>query len=151
MQVQSRMPVRKALFPNTIAFPNSSARKRLPHLIENHLDSFWLDESHMTRMNLLYNRTGFVAMRNTSRYYLAMFLLTTSDTLLACTQKCFTYISIDLCFSTLSVISLDDYVLYKAAVSDYTKQGGVTLDELTVNGLLITKYGLAAILLKKEL
>ena len=149
---------------SNIDFPDRSICNRLPHLIESHPDSFWLDERHMTRMNLLNNRLGFVARINTPSYYAAMYLLTASDTLLARTQKCFTDTGIDFDFSTLSGISLNDYVLYKAAVCYYTKQGGVTPDELAdnelvndqlfrlvINGLLISKYGLAAMLLKKNL
>lgn len=149
---------------SNIDFPDRSICNRLPHLIESHPDSFWLDERHMTRMNLLHNRLGFVARRNTPSYYAAMYLLTASDTLLARTQKCFTDTGIDFYFSTLSGITLDNYVLYKVAVCYYTKQGGVTSDELAdnklvndqlfrlvINGLLITKYGLVSMLLKRDL
>lgn len=149
---------------SNIDFPDPNICNRLPHLIESHPDSFWLDERHMTRMNLLNNRLGFVARINTPSYYAAMYLLTASDTLLARTQKCFTDAGIAFSLATKPGISLDDYILYKAAVCYYTEQCGVTPDELAdselvndqmfrlvINGLLITKYGLAAMLLKKNL
>ena len=92
-----------------------------------------------------------------------MYLLTASDTLLSRTIKCFTDTDIDFSFATMSGISLDDYILYKAAVCYYTKEGGVTLGELAdkelisdqmfrlvINGLLIAKYGLVAMILKKH-
>ena len=148
---------------HSIVFPNKSVRKRLPHLIQNHQDSFWLDGSHMTRMKLLHNRLGFVKKRNTPGYYAAMYVLTASDTLLSRTEKCFLKNGIDFQLASMTGISLDDYILYRAAVSYYTKQGGVTLDELgdkklvndqmfrlVINGLLIAKYGLAVMILKKH-
>ena len=92
-----------------------------------------------------------------------MYVLTASDTLLSRTEKCFLKNGIDFQLASMTGISLDDYILYRAAISFYTKQGGVTLDELgdkklvsdqmfrlVINGLLIAKYGLAVMILKKH-
>lgn len=146
-----------------ICFPNRKVRKRLLFLIAEYPDSFWLDEHHKARMKQLHDRLGFTKKRNTPIYYAAMYLLTASDTLLSRTIKCFTDTDIDFSFATMSGISLDDYILYKAAVCYYTKEGGVTLGELAdkelisdqmfrlvINGLLIAKYGLVAMILKKH-
>ena len=52
---------------SSIVFPNSSVRKRLPHLIENHPSSFWQDGSHITQMNLLHNRLDFLFSKGETR------------------------------------------------------------------------------------
>lgn len=80
------------------------------------------------------------------------------------TVKCISDTGIEFFFAALPEISLDDYILYRTTVYYYTKQGGITPGELAdedlisdqmfrlvINGLLITKYGLAAMLLKKVL
>lgn len=146
-----------------IDFPVSSIGQRISRLIQNHPDSFWVDNNHAARMDLINCQMGYVVGRNTPRYYAAMYLLTASDTLLARTAGCFTVDGIDFHFVSLPGISLDDYILYKAAVCYYTKEGGVTLGELAdenlvsdqifrlvINGLLIAKYGLVATILKKN-
>ena len=114
-------------------------------------------------MKQLHDRLGFTKKRNTPRYYAAMYLLTASDALLSRTIKCFTDTDIDFSFATMPGISLDDYILYKAAVCYYTKEGGVTPGELAdeelisdqmfrlvINGQLVEKYGLVATILKKD-
>lgn len=148
---------------SAIHFPTRKVRKRLLHLIEEYTDFFWLDENHKIRMKQLHDRLGFTEKRNTPRYYAAMYLLTARDTLLARTQKCFTDTGIDFSLATKPGISLDDYILYRAAVYYYTKQGGITPGELAdeelisdqmfrlvINGQLIEKYGLVATILKKD-
>lgn len=137
--------------------------RRLPKLIDEYQDSFWTDDRHKSRMEFFHTRLGYVPGRNTPGYYATMYLLTSNDTLHWRTANCFCHQGLDFDCAILKGISPHNYALYRAAVGMCSDRRGVTLSELAdpelvddedfrliINAMLITKYGLAAMHLRKK-
>ena len=106
---------------------------------------------------------GYSPSRNTPAYYAAMYLLTANETLYWRMANCFCRSGLDFSFAILRGISPHNYALYRAAVGLCTERRGVTLLEmadrelvdddafrLIINAMLIARYGIAAMKLKKE-
>ena len=137
--------------------------RRLPKLILTYQDSFWVDDRHKSRMEFFNTCLGYVPSRNTPAYYAAMYLLTANETLYWRMANCFCHSGVDFSFAILRGISPHNYALYRAAVGLCTDRRGVTLSEmadrelvddeafrLIINAMLIARYGIAAMKLKKE-
>lgn len=146
-----------AMVPST-----SSICKRLPKLFREYPGSLWADASHKTRMVSFNNRLGYNKRRNTPSYYAAMYLLTSSDSLLRRTSECFYHSGIEFAYAVLRGINTHNYALFYAAKGLRTSRG-VTVSELAdpeviddeafrliINALLIAKYGTAVFKLKGE-
>lgn len=136
---------------------------RLPKLILEYKDSFWADDRHKSRMEFFNTRMGYIPNRNTPAYYAAMYLLTANDLIHWRMGNCFCRSGLDFSFAILKGISCHNYALYRAAVGLCTNRRGVTLSEmaepdlvddeafrLIVNAMLIARYGIAAMKLRKE-
>lgn len=137
--------------------------RRLPKLMQTYSGSFWLDDRHKSRMEFFNTRMGYSPSRNTPAYYAAMYLLTANETLYWRMANCFCHSGLDFSFAILRGISPHNYALYRAAVGLFTERRGVTLSEmadrelvdddafrLIINAMLIARYGIAAMKLKKE-
>ena len=137
--------------------------RRLPKLILTYPDSFWVDDRHKSRMEFFNTCLGYVPSRNTPAYYAAMYLLTANETIYWRMANCFCHSGVDFSFAILRGISPHNYALYRAAVGLCTDRRGVTLSEmadrelvddeafrLIINAMLIARYGIAAMKLKKE-
>ena len=124
---------------------------------------FWLDDRHKSRMEFFNTRMGYSPSRNTPAYYAAMYLLTANGTLYWRMTNCFCRSGLDFSFAILRGISPHNYALYRAAVGLFTERRGITLSEmadrelvdddafrLIINAMLIARYGIAAMKLKKE-
>lgn len=138
-------------------------QKKPVKLILTYQDSFWVDDRHKSRMEFFNTCMGYVPSRNTPAYYAAMYLLTANETLYWRMANCFCHSGLDFSFAILRGISPHNYALYRAAVGLCTDRRGVTLSEmadrelvddeafrLIINAMLIARYGIAAMKLKKE-
>lgn len=136
--------------------------QRLPKLIHSYPDSFWSDPRHKRRMELFNNQLGYIPKRNTPSYYAAMYLLTANDPIHRRTANCFYHGGIEFHYAALTGISPHNYALYCAACGLRSNAKCVTLAEmadpdiiddeafrLIVNAMLIAKYGMDALNLKK--
>lgn len=136
---------------------------RLSQLVTGYSGSFFLDSEHKSRMILSNARLGFVPRRNTPSYYAVLYLLTANKILYWRTANCFCHYGMDWEYAILSGINVHNYTLYRAALGLTTDRRGVTLSEmadrelvddaafrLIINAMLIAKYGVAAMKLKKE-
>lgn len=136
---------------------------RLLEIIRSYPGTFWINKQHKNRMEMFNHRLGYVPKRNTPVYYAVMYLLTSSDELLRRTSNCFFRKGIDFHYAALKNISSHDYTLFSAAKDLYTGTVKLTLrdmadreivdDEafcLIINAVLIAKYGVHALNLKKE-
>lgn len=137
--------------------------RRLPKLAEEYPGTFFLDDRHRSRMEFLNTQLGYVPGRNTPAYYAAMYLLTSNEIIYWRMANCFCHSGLDFSFAILRGISPHNYALYRAAVGLCTDRRGVTLSEmadrelvddeafrLIINAMLIARYGIAAMKLKKE-
>lgn len=137
-------------------------RFRLRSLIEHYPGHFWFDDRHKNRMDYMNYQLGYLRKRNTNRYYAAMFLLTSDDLLCQRTSNCFYHGGIEFEYATLKGIGPHNYALFQAARGIYSDAKGITpadladpevVDDKTfrliINGLLIAKFGLCALKLKK--
>lgn len=148
---------------NSIAYTGCQMIRRLPKLICEYQDSFWVDDRHKSRMEFFHTRMGYVPGRNTPAYYAAMYLLTANETIHWRTANCFCHSGIDFSFAILKGINPHNYALYCAALGLCTERRGVTLSELAdreliddenfrliINAMLIAKYGIAVMKLRKD-
>lgn len=145
-------------------FPGKgSSFPRLLETIRSYPGTFWINKQHQKRMEMLNHRLGYVPKRNTSVYYAVMYLLASSDELLQRTSNCFFRKGIEFHYAALKNISPHNYTLYSTAKDLYTGTVKLTLrdmadrevvdDEafrLIINAVLIAKYGVHALNLKKE-
>lgn len=137
--------------------------ERLPKLLLEYPDNFFLDDRHKARMEFFNTRLGYVPSRNTPAYYAALYLLTANDTIHWRTANCFCHDGVDFEYAILQGICIHNYALYRAALGLCLNQWGVTLSELAdkelvddtafrliINAMLIARFGVAAFKLKKE-
>ena len=119
-------------------------------------------DQHKNRMDYMNYQLGYVRKRNTPRYYAAMFLLTANDPLCRRTSNCFYHGGVEFDYASLKGIGPHNYALFQAARGIYSDAKGITpadvadpevVDDetfrLIINGLLIAKFGLCALKLKK--
>lgn len=141
----------------------SPLRKRINVVLSFYDKSFWRNDEHFHRFQQADAALGFYKSRNTSEYYAALFLLTADKDLLKRVLDCFTRKDIDFSRADLHDIVPENYTLYKIAKSIYTESGEVGVDELAdpelvstevfhlvINAMLIYRYGLSALRLKRE-
>lgn len=137
--------------------------ERLPRLLAEYPDTFFVDDRHKSRMAFFHTRLGYVPSRNTPAYYAAMYLLTANDAIHWRMANCFCHDGLDFEYAILQGISIHNYILYRAALGLCTDYPGITLSELAdremvdeeafrliINAMLIAKFGVAAFKLKKE-
>ena len=135
---------------------------RLPALIASYSGTMWIDDHHKNRMDYMNYQLGYVRKRNTPRYYAAMFLLTANDPLCRRTSNCFYHGGVEFDYASLKGIGPHNYTLFQAARGIYSDAKGITPADLAdpevvddetfrliINGLLIAKFGLCALKLKK--
>lgn len=147
---------------NALIPTNSSIRKRLPKLFQEHPGFLWADIQHKSRMELFNHQMGFNKSRNTPSYYAAMFLLTSNNAIFLGAGNCFYRSGIDFGFATLDGTSVHNQALFQAA-KGLRNAGGITESELAdpgqiddeafrliINALLIAKYGTSVFKLKGE-
>ena len=140
----------------------SPLRKRINVVLSFYDKSFWRNDKHFHRFQQADAALGFYKSRNTSEYYAALFLLTADKDLLKRILDCFTRKGIDFSRADLHDIAPENYTLYKIAKSIYTESGEVGVDELAdpelvstegfhlvINAMLIYRYGLSALRLKR--
>ena len=137
--------------------------RRLPKLAVEYPGTFFLDERHRSRMEFLNTQLGYVPGRNTPAYYATMYLLTANEIIHWRMANCFCPNGLDFQYAILRGISTCNYALYRAALALSTDRQGVTTSELDdteliedevfrliINAMLIAKYGVSAMRLKKE-
>lgn len=137
--------------------------RRLPKLADEYPGTFFLDERHRSRMEFLNTQLGYVPGRNTPAYYATMYLLTANEIIHWRMANCFCPNGLDFQYAILRGISTCNYALYRAALALSTDRQGVTMSELDdteliedevfrliINAMLIAKYGVSAMRLKKE-
>lgn len=135
---------------------------RIPPLIASYPGTMWLNDSHKNRMDYMNYQLGYIRKRNTPRYYAAMFLLTANDLLCRRSSNCFYHGGIEFDYATLKGIGTQNYTLFQAARGIYSDATGITPADLAdpevvddetfrliINGILIAKFGLCALKLKK--
>lgn len=137
---------------------------RLAQLIRDFPGTLWRDEAHRSRMDWQKALLGCRPRRDTPQFFAAMYLITATETVYARAANCLCKTGVDFRYVRLPGISVMDFALLLAARSIYEKNGGLTMSELadretvsdeafrlTVNALLIARYGLDALLLGNTL
>lgn len=140
---------------------NSPLRPRIEIVLNFYNKLFWKDEAHFKRFQLMDAVLGYYKRRNTSKYYAALFLLTSDEELVSRTLDCFGKRKINFANVNLRDISPERYALYKIAKCLYSDSAEVGVDELAdpdlvstesfhlvINAMLIYRYGLSAMYLK---
>lgn len=135
---------------------------RLDNLIQQYPGYLWLSAEHKNRMDCLNYELGYVHRRNTNQYYAAMYLLTSNLPLHTRTEDCYSYKGIDFRSVNMKGISVRNYPLLQTARRLYSGETKIkyldltnpeTVDDellaLIVNALLIVRFGLRALKLKK--
>lgn len=141
----------------------SLLRLRIKIVLGFYDKSFWKDEAHFRRFQTAQAVLGYSKRRNTNAYYAALFLLTSDEELFRRVLDCFSTKAIHFERAKLRDMGTRNYALYKVAKSLYTDSAEVGVDEiadpelvdtesfhLVINGMLIYRYGLSALLLKSE-
>lgn len=138
-------------------------RWRLNLLMRLFSGTFWLDEAHRQRMEWLKVRLGYRRYRDTPAYYAAMYLLTSNEDIYSRASNCLWKQGFDHNYAKLRGISPHDYTLLMAARSIYNHVDGLAVADLAdvevvdpeafqliVNAMLIARYGLAALKLRRN-
>ena len=135
---------------------------RLEDLIQEHPGYLWLSAEHKNRMDCLNYDLGYVHKRNTNSYYAAMYLLTSNLPLHTRTEDCYSYQGIDFRSVNTKGISVRNYPLLQTARRLFSGETKIKYLDLTnpemvddellalvINALLIVRFGLRALKLKK--
>ena len=123
----------------------------------------WKDQMHYQRFWQLTEMLKDYPYYSTNPCYCVFFLLTSNEQLMFRLMGCFTPEGLDFGIARLKGLSDVNYALFKIAKSLFTKSAEVSVDELadpvligweafelTVNAILIERYGLAAFSLCRE-
>lgn len=135
---------------------------RLEKIIQSYSGSLWLSAEHKNRMDCLNYELGYVRKRNNNNYYAAMYLLTSNLPLHTRTEYCYSYQGINFRSVNTKGISTRNYPLFQTARRLYSGEAKIKYLDLTnpemvddellaliVNALLIVRFGLRALKLKK--
>ena len=94
---------------NAMISPQYRFARRLPKLAAEYPGTFFLDDRHRSRMELLNTQLGYVPGRNTSAYYAAMYLLTSNDDIYRRTANCFCKDGIEFGYAQFTRLPMVDF------------------------------------------